>query len=311
LIDLKNETVRRITDPHGIATNANGIITSRANAPVTHPVTGVVYVPANGGAGTGDAPFRDKYWKYDPATGELEETSVTSTYPNYTLCRNYKHSFAYCSIDGKIYYRANRNGAIIRFDPVTRVAERATALNGSGKLLWMTHDNSLDCPDCNSVAPNLNGSGNPDSYLAFDPNHPNILWVSLSTRHIIARMDIQTGEWDYYGNGIAYSLTLPNTFIDGELTKYKSMFNEPRQITFDNRGNLIVTDKGGHRLRKIDVSQMTATTIAGTGTAGTAPDGVIAKNATLRQPSGVACAKDGTVYFIEAGNMLLRKLVFE
>ncbi len=76
-------------------------------------------------------------------------------------------------------------------------------------------------------------------------------------------------------------------------------FNNPTGIDIDSNGNFYIVDAGGYRLRKITISTMTVSTIAGSDTGGTT-DGQ-GTSATFSQPMGVAIDEYGVVYVSDKG----------
>jgi trimeric autotransporter adhesin len=81
----------------------------------------------------------------------------------------------------------------------------------------------------------------------------------------------------------------------------------PRSVAFDAAGNAYVADYGNHRLRKITAAGVIST-VAGTGTAGSAGDGGAATSAQLNGPYGVAVDAGGNVYVSEYGGHRVRKI---
>ena len=82
-------------------------------------------------------------------------------------------------------------------------------------------------------------------------------------------------------------------------------FNQPYDGTVDN-GNLYVTDFGNHLIRKIVISSGVVTTLAGTGSSGSA-DGT-GTAASFYSPGGIT--SDGTnLFVVDVGNHLIRKIV--
>ncbi len=88
--------------------------------------------------------------------------------------------------------------------------------------------------------------------------------------------------------------------IDTELTTTPG---RTPAVAVDPSGNLYVAD--GDLVRKID-SYGTATTVAGTGTAGYSGDGGEATQAQLSNPTGTALDSDGNLYIADLGNARIR-----
>lgn len=81
----------------------------------------------------------------------------------------------------------------------------------------------------------------------------------------------------------------------------------PRSIAFDSGGNLIVPDDGAW-LWRVDHNGI-AQIIAGTGQFATsAPEGVLARETAIGQPSFVALDRDDNIYFLDWPNARVRKI---
>jgi DNA-binding beta-propeller fold protein YncE len=77
--------------------------------------------------------------------------------------------------------------------------------------------------------------------------------------------------------------------------------HEATQMVRAPNGALLIADAIGHRVVRYDPVGKSITVLAGTGTAGAAPDGAVAVQAQVDAPSGIALAADGTIYFTERG----------
>ncbi|MBS1813932.1 MAG: Ig-like domain repeat protein [Acidobacteria bacterium] len=83
----------------------------------------------------------------------------------------------------------------------------------------------------------------------------------------------------------------------------------PYGIALDPAGNLYLSDSGNHRIRKVDAQSQTIQTIAGTGSAGTAGDGLSALQAQVNSPGALLLDGAGDLYIADSGNHAIRKLV--
>ena len=83
--------------------------------------------------------------------------------------------------------------------------------------------------------------------------------------------------------------------------------NFPYDVAVDASGNLYITDRNNHRIRKVD-STGTITTIAGTGERGFGGDGGPAIQAQLDAPYGVAVDGAGNLYIADLANHRIRKV---
>ncbi len=92
-------------------------------------------------------------------------------------------------------------------------------------------------------------------------------------------------------------------FTDGN--SGEASFFSPQGLAFDNSGNLYVSDRGNHAIRKISDDGV-VTTIAGTGGQGSA-DGT-GTNASFNSPYGLEVDNEGNIYVADYSNQLIRKI---
>src|SRR5262249_3762617 len=86
-----------------------------------------------------------------------------------------------------------------------------------------------------------------------------------------------------------------------------ALISFPRGITIDRNGNILFTDGGNYRVRRID-PQGIITTIAGNGTIGYTGDGGPAINASFSDLYGLAVDRNGNIYICDEGNSVIRKV---
>jgi serine/threonine protein kinase, bacterial len=78
-------------------------------------------------------------------------------------------------------------------------------------------------------------------------------------------------------------------------------------ITFDHKGNMFISDRLNHQIRKVD-SKGNISTIAGTGESSHYGDGGPASEAAFRDPSALATDKEGNLYIGDGANNMIRKI---
>jgi trimeric autotransporter adhesin len=82
--------------------------------------------------------------------------------------------------------------------------------------------------------------------------------------------------------------------------------NGPRRLTIDNAGNVIFSDGGNYRIRRIDTNGI-INTIAG-GKYGSGGDGGPAIDAAFSAPAGITTDANGYLYIADKGNNRVRKI---
>jgi sugar lactone lactonase YvrE len=127
------------------------------------------------------------------------------------------------------------------------------------------------------------------------------LYVTDAANHSIRRITINGPDVmveTIAGNGVP-------GFADGEATK--SRFRGPTGLALSADGQtLFVADMNNHRIRGIDLVARKVTTVAGIGELG-ARDGPPAE-ASFNLPIGLTVGSDGTLYVVEFGGNLVRRI---
>ena len=156
-------------------------------------------------------------------------------------------------------------------------------------------------------APPSTGDGGPAISAGFKEilglalDGANNLYVSDVLGCRIRRINLQTGTIDNYAgqNGVC------TTGADGPVAA--TSFNVPRSLLIDSQGRLLVVDS--NRLRRIDLTAGTVTTIAGNGTAALTGNGGPATQASIATPGGLAQDSSGNLYLTDPANCLVREIV--
>jgi hypothetical protein len=142
----------------------------------------------------------------------------------------------------------------------------------------------------------LNARLNLPNGLALDQN--GALYIADQFNHRVRRVTPEGIIETYAGNGQkGYS-------GDGGAARTASL-DTPYSLTFDNNGNLFISEIGTHRVRKVD-AQGIINTVAGSGVAGFSGDEGSATEARLNYPSGVALGRNGGLYIADMNNQRLR-----
>ena len=128
------------------------------------------------------------------------------------------------------------------------------------------------------------------------------LYIADSDNSTIRKIDASTGNISTVaGSGV-------EGFGGDGGPAVAAMLNRPAGVALDRAGNLLISDKGNHRIRKVDVSTGNISTVAGTGTGGVGGDGGPATSAKLNSPSGIALDGIDNLYIADSENHRVRKV---
>ncbi len=126
------------------------------------------------------------------------------------------------------------------------------------------------------------------------------LYVCEVGQHVIRRIDLESGE-----SRVVAGSGHKGWSGDGGAALAASL-NEPYEVRFDSRGNMIFVEMQNHLVRRVDVKTGLISTIAGTGRPGFSGDGGPAIKALLKQPHSIALDKQDRLYICDIGNHRVR-----
>jgi len=240
----------------------------KLNAP-TVGAGGIVYVPGDRAS---------EYYELNPEEDWLPRYRLITqpSEPEKQFVLDWKHSFAF-NENGYVYTAANNDredSQLIRFDVKTRVGEKVATLRVR----------------------------NSDTYLYFDPNDHNILYMVHTHKHCIYRYYLDTGEQELFAGTEGQS-----GWRDGHLQEAE--FSGPRQIALGPDGFFYVADEENHCIRQITPDGY-VNTILGQGGRHGFQDGN-PDDALFHRPRGVALDQEGNIYVTDTNNRSLRKLTMD
>jgi streptogramin lyase len=88
----------------------------------------------------------------------------------------------------------------------------------------------------------------------------------------------------------------------------QATFAGPRAVAMHPDGSVVVVEREGNSVRKIDLKSKTIVRVAGTGKKGYTGDGGPAKAATFDGPKELDIDADGTIYVVDTENEAIRKI---
>lgn len=192
-------------------------------------------------------------------------------------------------VSGKVYFADQANNRIRFFTKggaVSTVAGTGSAgFSGDGGPATQA---TLNGPS--SVV--LDNSGN--MYIA-DTNN-------LRIRKVDTTGNIST----YAGDGMSCPPPPSKCGDGGPATGGNLSF--PTHAALDSAGNLYIADYFAHKIRKVDSTTQTISTVAGTGKAGYSGDGGLGTQAQLNHPSSVGADSVGNLYIADQYNNRIRAI---
>jgi len=194
--------------------------------------------------------------------------------------------------DGNLYVAERYNHRIVKVDPGGTVSVAAGQIDESG---WAENGFSGD------GGPATEALLNQASTIAAGPD--GSLYVGDAGNNRIRKVDADGIITTVAGNGE------PGFSGDGGPAIEASLDN-PLGLVVDPEGNLYFLDAGNYRIRKVDTHGVIAT-VAGSGELGFSPDGTLATEALMGDPSdhmpiGLALTPAGELVFTDMGNRTIR-----
>ncbi|WP_237531022.1 RICIN domain-containing protein, partial [Streptomyces sp. SID3212] len=136
--------------------------------------------------------------------------------------------------------------------------------------------------------------------IAMVPDTTGCLYIADHVNHRIRKVTADGKISTVAGTGT------PGTAGDGGPAT-SAQLNKPIGLVLDSAGSLYIADSANNRIRRVTADGKIST-VAGTGTAGTAGDGGAATSAQLNNPMGVAVDCVDTLYIADLSNHRVRKV---
>ena len=126
------------------------------------------------------------------------------------------------------------------------------------------------------------------------------LYIADTSNHRIRKVSTDGTISTIAGNGFA-------GYTGDDVSAVSTRLSNPSAVVIDAAGNVLFTDRGNNRIRKVSTAG-TISTIAGTGTANFSGDGGAAVNAELNLPFGIALDRAGNLYIADYFNERIRRV---
>jgi len=321
--DLGAATAARIAHPEGITVAANGDVyyadpdnnVIRKVTAATGIITTVAGSGGNGSSGDGGlailAKFKNAEGVFVVANGDLyladtgnheirKVTALTgivtlvvgSTSPGYSgdggaaaAARLRLPAAIVVAANGDMYIADTGNDTVRKVTAATGII---TTYAGTGTTGY-TGDGGAATSARLSGPQGLVLAANGDLYIADTGN--NVIRKVTAATGVITTF-AGTGTAGFLGDGgVATSARL----------------NAPESVSISASGELYIADAGNNRIRRVSTGG-TITTVAGTGTAGSAGDGGLPTAAQLNSPHGIAVSTSGTYYISDRVNNEIRRV---
>jgi sugar lactone lactonase YvrE len=193
---------------------------------------------------------------------------------------------AFDPVSGDLYVAGWHAGTIVRVD----AARTAAAVVGGGEL-----------GDAGDEGPLADARFDYPANVAFDAQGG--FYVADQFNQRVRYVDPTGTVHAFAGTGVAGFSGDDGPAKDAQLANPEDAAGAPtgRVALSSDGAALFVADTANRRIRRIDIASGTITTYAGTGAAGSAGDGGLAKDATFDEPVDVDCDAAGNVYVCDRG----------
>jgi streptogramin lyase len=128
------------------------------------------------------------------------------------------------------------------------------------------------------------------------------LYITAIGSHRVLRLDRKSGQV----SSVAGSGRPGYAGDFGPATQ--ALLNEPYEVRFDSRGNMLILEMRNHLIRRVDAKSGIITTLAGDGIAGDRGDGGPARAARFRNPHSFCLDRQDNIYVSDLSNHRVRRI---
>ena len=133
----------------------------------------------------------------------------------------------------------------------------------------------------------------------------NVYFGDYFAYNVIRKVDASTGII----TTVAGTGSTSGGYNGDSIQATAATLNNPDDIVLDSYNNLYIIDRSNNRIRKVDVSTGTITTVVGTGDALSTGDGASATSASINSPTYGRFDSAGNLYISEGDGFRIRKVI--
>ena len=133
----------------------------------------------------------------------------------------------------------------------------------------------------------------------------NVYFGDFTAYNVIRKITVSTGVI----STVAGTGSATGGYNEDNIQATAATLFNPHDVVLDSFGNLYISDRFNHRVRKVDVSTGVITTIVGSGAATSSGDGSAATAATINGPNYSRFDSAGNYYITECEGHRVRKVV--
>lgn len=128
------------------------------------------------------------------------------------------------------------------------------------------------------------------------------LYITTVGSHRVLRLDRQSGVLtSVAGNG-------GKGYAGNGGPAVEATLNEPYEVRFDSKGNMLLVEMQNHLIRKVDAKTGVISTVAGDGTSGDRGDGGLATKARFLNPHSITLDAHDNIYVADLSNNCVRRI---
>src|SRR5579871_643993 len=183
--------------------------------------------------------------------------------------------------------------------------------DSAGNVYFADSSNRVRRVDTNGLLSTVAGGGNGSTpatqlmigaYSLIPDNSGNLYVGGLFSDCTLRRVNLATGAITALAGTGACNTAGP----DGP--GLSSALYQITGLALDNQGGILISERYGYRVRRLDPGTLKLTTVVGTGSLGAGADGLAATQTALSYTEDVAVDSKGEIFVLDSGNCVVRKI---